>query len=73
MFLSLERFITGAISAVMGNRYVKSGENKMILFIDANKLYCYSMMEYLPHGEFRFDIDFKLDNRFNTPDGNEDG
>ena len=43
MILLLENNIRGGISSVMGGRYVKSDENKKILYIDANNLYglCY--------------------------------
>ena len=39
MILLLENTIRGCISSFMGNRYVKSDENKNILYIDANNLY----------------------------------
>ena len=38
MILLLENNIRGGISSVMGDRYVKSDENKKILYIDANNL-----------------------------------
>ena len=34
------------ISSVMGGRYVKSEENKKILYIDANNLYGWAMSQY---------------------------
>ena len=39
MILLLENNIRGGISSVMGDRYVKSDDNKKILYIDANNLY----------------------------------
>ena len=39
MILLLENNIRGGISSVMGDRYVKSNDNKKILYIDANNLY----------------------------------
>ena len=36
----------------MGDRYVKSDENKKILYIDANNLYGHSMSQPLPVDEF---------------------
>ena len=39
MILLLENNIRGGISSVMGDRYIKSDDNKNILYIDANKLY----------------------------------
>ena len=35
MILLLENNIRGGISSVMGNRYVKSNDNKKILYIDS--------------------------------------
>ena len=43
MILLLENIIRGGIGSVMGDRYVKSDENKKILYIDANNLYGHSM------------------------------
>ena len=39
MILLLENNIRGGISSVMGDRYIKSSENKKILYVDANTLY----------------------------------
>ena len=39
MILLIENNIRGGISVCMGDRYVKSDENKKILYIDANNLY----------------------------------
>ena len=55
MILLLENNIRGSISSVMGNRYVKSDENKKILFADANLLYGHSMSQTLPYVEMKFD------------------
>ena len=43
MILLLENNIRGGISSVMGDRYIKSDDNKKILYIDANNLYGHSM------------------------------
>ena len=43
MILLLENVIRGGISGVMGDRYVKSNENKNIVYVDANNLYGFSM------------------------------
>ena len=45
LILTLQNNIRGGISSVMGNRYVKSGENKKILYLDANNLYGNSMSQ----------------------------
>ena len=49
MILLLENNIREGIGSVIGNRYVKSDENKKILFNDANNLYRHSMSNVLPH------------------------
>ena len=50
--LLLENKMRGGPSSCMGNRYVKSGERK-IVYEDMNKLYGWSMSQYLPTGDFR--------------------
>ena len=47
MILLIENNIRGGISSVMGDRYVKSDDNKKILYIDANNLYVHSMSQQL--------------------------
>ena len=55
MILLIENNIRGGVSLVMVNRYVKSDENKKILYIDATKLYGHSMSQPLPFDEIKFD------------------
>ena len=55
MILLLENNIRGGISSVMGDGYVKSKENKKILYDDANNLYGWAMSEPLPYDEIKFD------------------
>ena len=43
MILLLENNIRGRVSSIMGDRYVKSDENKKVLYIDANNLYGLAM------------------------------
>ena len=69
----LENNIRGGISSVMGDRYVKSDENKKILYIDANNLYGHSMSEPLPYDEIKFDKNVKLEDILNTPDDSDIG
>ena len=73
LILTLENNIRGGISCVMGDRYVKSDENKKILYIDANNLYGLSMSEPLPYDEFKFDQNVKLEDILNTPDDSDIG
>ena len=55
MILLLANNIRGCISPVMGDRCVKSDENKKILYVDANNLYGWAMSEYLPYDAIKFD------------------
>ena len=41
----------GGISSVMGDRYVKSDDNKKITYMDATNLYGHSMSQMLPYDE----------------------
>ena len=58
----------------MGDRYVKSDENKEILYMDATNLYGHSMSQFLPYDEIEMwygDPDKYwnwLDEFLNTPD-----
>ena len=47
MILFLQNNIRGGITSVMCDRYVKSDDNKKIIFIDATNLYCHSMSQPL--------------------------
>ena len=49
--LLLENNIRGGISSVMGDRYVKSDENKKMLYMDATNLYGHSICQLLPYDE----------------------
>ena len=73
MILLLENNIRGGLSSVMGNRYVKSDDNKKILYIDANNLYGHSMSHSLPYDEIKFDNNVKLEDILNTPDDSDIG
>ena len=73
MILLLENNIRGGISSVMGDRYVKSDENKKTLYIDANNLYGWAMSQYLPYDDIKFDGDVKLEDILDTPDDSEVG
>ena len=73
MILLLENNIRGGISSVMGDRYIKSDDNKKILHIDANNLYGHSMSQYLPYDEIKFDNNITLEDILNTSDDNNNG
>ena len=73
LILLLENNIRGGISSVMGDRYVKSDENKKILYIDANNLYGWAMPQYLPYDDIKFDNKVKLEDILNTPDDSQIG
>ena len=51
LILTFEKNIRGGISSIMGDRYVKSNENKKILYMDATNLYGHSMSQFLPYDE----------------------
>ena len=76
MILLIENNIRRGISSVMGNRYVKSDENKKITYMDATILYGHSMSQPLPFDEvemWRGHPDLymnKLEEFLNTPDDN---
>ena len=73
MILLLENNIRGGISSIMGDRYIKSDDNKKILYFDANNLYGHSMSQYLPYDEIKFDKTVKLEDILNSPDDNDIG
>ena len=79
LILTLENNIRGGISGVEGDRYVKSDENKKIMYIDANNLYGHSMSQPLPYDEIEIwlgDPDLYmnwLEKILNTPDESDIG
>ena len=73
MILLLENNIRGGISSVMGDRYIKSNENKKILYTDANNLYGHSMSQPLPYDEIKLDQNVELEDILNTPDDSDIG
>ena len=79
MILLIENDIRGGISSVMGDRYVKSDENKKILYMDATNLYGHSMSQMLRYDEIEMwyghpDLYMNsLEENLNTPDDNEIG
>ena len=73
MIFLLKNNIRGGISSVMGDRYIKSDENKKILYIDANILYGHSMSEPLLYDEIKFDDNIKVEDILNTPDDSDIG
>ena len=79
LILLIENNILGGISSVMGDRYVKSDDNKKITYMDATNLYGHSMSQFLPYDEIEMwhghpDKYWNwLDEILNTPDDNEIG
>ena len=73
LILSIENNVRGGISSVMGGRYVKSNENKKILFMDATNLYGHSMSQMLLYDEINLEKDTCLEEILNTLDDNEIG
>ncbi|WP_375703111.1 DNA polymerase, partial [Bartonella sp. CL34QHWL] len=52
ILLTFEKAIRGGISGVMGTRHIKADESHKLLYIDANNLYGWAMMEPQPYGSF---------------------
>ena len=79
LILLLENFILGGSSSVLGYRYVKSDENKKILYMDATSLYKHSMSQIIPYDEIEMwhghsDLYMNwLEKFFNTPDDSDIG
>ena len=79
LILTLENNICGGISSVMGDRFVKSDENKKLLYMDATNLYGHSMCQPLPYDEIEMwnghpDLYMKwLEENLNTPDDSDLG
>ena len=73
MILLLENNIRSGISSVMGDKYVKSEENKKTLYKAANNLYGWAMSEYLPYDEIKFDRNVELEDILNTHDDGDIG
>ena len=74
MILLLENGIRGGISAVFGDRYVKSDDNKNIIYWDANNLYGFGMSQPLPYDDIKFETENAcLEEILNTPDDNDMG
>ena len=73
MILLLENNIRGGLSSVMGDRHIKSDDNKKILYIDANNSFGHSMSEPLPYDEVKFDNNVTLEDILNTPDDSDIG
>ena len=72
MVLLLENNFRG-ISSVKGDRFVKSDENKKVLYIDANNLYGWALSQSLPCDEFKYDKNVKLEGLLYTPDDSDIG
>ena len=51
MILLFGNIIRGSIDSIIGDRYVKSNENKKILYIEANNIYGSALSESLPYEE----------------------
>ena len=79
LILLIEKIIRGGIISVMGDRYVKSDENKKTLYMDATNLYGHSMSQMLPYDEIEIwhghpDVYMNwLEEILNTPDDKENG
>ena len=79
LILLIETNIRGGISSVMGDRHVKSDENKKIIYTDSTNLYGHSMSQMLPYDEIEMwhghpDLYMNwLEEILNTPDDSDIG
>ena len=73
MILLLENNTRGGMSSVMGDIYVRSDENKKILYVDASNLYGHSMSQPLLFDEIKITINVELEDILNTPDDSDIG
>ena len=73
MILLLGNNVRGGIGSVMGDRYVKSDENKKVLHINSNNLHCWAMSQSLPYDDIKFDRNINLEDILNTPDDSNIG
>ena len=73
VILLLENNIRGGKSSVMGDRYIRSDDNKKVLYFDAKNLYGDSMSQRLPYDEIKYDNNIKIEDIINTPDDSDIG
>ena len=73
MILLIENIISGGNSSLMANPYVKSDDNKKILFAYAINIYGHSMSQPLPYDEIKLDKNVKLEVIINTLDDSDIG
>ena len=79
LFLTLENIIRGRMSSVMGDRYIKSDENKKTLYMEAIKLCGHSLSQVLPLEEIEMwhgypDLQMnRLEEILYTPDDSDIG
>jgi hypothetical protein len=59
--LFFEKAIRGGVSGIMGDRYFKPDKDHKLLYVDANNLYGWAMMEPHPMGMFKTTIPENLD------------
>ena len=57
----------------MGDRYIKSDDNKKILFVDADNLYNCAMSQSLPYDKTEFVRNVNLEDISNTPGESDNG
>ena len=73
VILLLENNIRGGVSSVMGDRYIRSDDNKKVLYFDANNLYGDSMSQPLPYDEIKYDNNIELEDILIIPDDSDIG
>ena len=61
------------LSSIIGDRYVKSHENKLNLFIGANSLYGHSISQQLLYDEIKIGGNIKLEDNLCNPVDSDSG
>ena len=55
----------------MVDLYINSDENKKVIYIDANNIYCHSISQMLLFDEIKFERNVCLEDILNTPDDSD--
>ena len=71
LILTKEKNKRSGISAVIGDRHVKSDENKKIVSMEATNLHGHSMIQHLPHEQIEIDKKVTFDETLFTPDDSD--
>ena len=71
LILTIKNRIRGGTGSVVADRFVKSNDNKKILYFDAENLCDWAMSESLLHDKTKFDKNIKVEEILKTPDDDD--